>query len=141
MKYLLPTFLVLPVMELYFLIQVGGSIGPLNTIALVFLTAIAGFMLVKSQGFKAITRAKEKLTRGELPTEEIFTGLFLVISGVLLITPGFVTDSIGFFFLIPQVRKGLFFIIPQFITVSPFEKSKPNQPNRDWIEGEYEKKE
>ena len=141
MKYLLPTFLVLPVMELYFLIQVGGSIGPLNTIALVFLTAIVGFMLVKSQGFKAITRAKEKLIMGELPTEEIFTGLFLVISGVLLITPGFVTDSIGFFFLIPQVRKGLFFIIPQFITVNPFEKSKPNQPNRDWIEGEYEKEE
>ena len=141
MKYLLPTFLVLPVMELYFLIQVGGSIGPLNTIALVFLTAVVGFMLVKSQGFKAITRAKEKLIMGELPTEEIFTGLFLVISGVLLITPGFVTDSIGFFFLIPQVRKGLFFIIPQFITVNPFEKSKPNQPNRDWIEGEYEKEE
>ena len=96
MKYFLPSFIVLPILEMYILIEVGGFIGALNTIGLVLLTALLGLMLLRQQGFRTLLNARNKLMQAEVPTEEIVTGIFLAVGGALLLTPGFVTDFIGF---------------------------------------------
>ena len=95
MKYFLPIFIGLPILEMYILIQVGTSIGAFNTIALVLLTAVIGLVLLRQQGFQTLMNARNKLMHSELPAEEIVTGIFLAIGGALLLTPGFVTDAIG----------------------------------------------
>ena len=97
MKYLIPTLLVLPLLEIFVLIEVGSYIGALSTIGLVLLTAVLGLVLLRHEGLTAINKARNKLLNAEMPAEEIFTGFFLAIGGLLLITPGFVTDLIGFF--------------------------------------------
>ena len=138
MKYLIPTLLVLPLLEIFVLIEVGSYIGALSTIGLVLLTAVLGLVLLRHEGLTAINKARNKLLNAEMPAEEIFTGFFLAIGGLLLITPGFVTDLIGFFCLIPFTRKALmnvlsksFFNIP---TVINTERSE-----QDWIEGDFRK--
>ena len=99
MKYLIPTLLVLPLLEIFVLIEVGSYIGALSTIGLVLLTAVLGLVLLRHEGLTAINKARNKLLNEEMPAEEIFTGFFLAIGGLLLITPGFVTDLVGFFCL------------------------------------------
>jgi len=88
MKYLLPTFIVLPILEMYVLIRVGSNIGAFNTILLVLLTALIGFALLRVQGFRTLMNARNKLGMAQLPAEEIITGIFLAIGGALLLTPG-----------------------------------------------------
>ena len=107
MKYLLPTFIVMPILEMYVLIQVGSYIGALETIGLVLLTAVLGLALLRQQGFEAMSSARMKLQQSEIPAEEILTGFFLAIGGVLLITPGFITDAFGFLLLIPNTRTAI----------------------------------
>ena len=138
MKYLIPTLLVLPLLEIFVLIEVGSYIGALSTIGLVLLTAVLGLVLLRHEGLTDINKARNKLLNEEMPAEEIFTGFFLAIGGLLLITPGFVTDLIGFFCLFPFTRKSLmnvlsksFFNIP---TVINTERSE-----QDWIEGDFRK--
>ncbi len=113
MKFLFLLFLVVPLAEIYLLIQVGGVIGAWPTIALVVGTALLGAVLVRSQGFSTIVRVREQLERGELPAMEIFEGLFLLVAGALLLTPGFFTDAIGFACLTPPLRQAL---IRQFLS-------------------------
>ena len=141
MKYFLPIFIGLPILEMYILIQVGTSIGAFNTIALVLLTAVIGLLLLRQQGFKTLINARNKLVRSELPTEEIVTGIFLAVGGALLLTPGFVTDVIGFMCLIPFTRKlFLSLLASSFFPVSSFsDKSSYTNKDKDWIEGEYKK--
>ena len=104
MKYLLPTFIILPILEMYVLIKVGGSIGAFNTILLVLLTAFIGLILLRAEGFQTLFNARKKLQRSELPAQEIFSGFFLAIGGALLLTPGFITDVIGFLCIFPVTR-------------------------------------
>ncbi|GIS74417.1 MAG: phage exclusion suppressor FxsA [Gammaproteobacteria bacterium] len=141
MKYFLPSFIVLPILEMYILIEVGSFIGALNTIGLVLLTALLGLILLRQQGFRTLLNARNKLMQAELPAEEIVTGIFLAIGGALLLTPGFVTDFIGFMCLLPFTRRLLMSqIATSFFNVSGFSEQK-EQKQGNWIEGEYKKDE
>ena len=141
MKYFLPSFIVLPILEMYILIEVGSFIGALNTIGLVLLTALLGLILLRQQGFRTLLNARNKLMQAELPAEEIVTGIFLAIGGALLLTPGFVTDFIGFMCLLPFTRRLLMSqIATSFFNVSEFSQQKEARQG-NWIEGEYKKDE
>ena len=104
MRALLLLFIVMPIIEMWLLIQVGAEIGPLYTISLVLLTAVIGVQLLRQQGFATLWRGRRKLEEGQLPAQEIAEGIILAVSGALLLTPGFVTDAIGFAGLFPPSR-------------------------------------
>lgn len=97
-------FLVVPIIEIYLLIQVGQVIGAGWTIFLVVFTAVIGVWLLRIQGLSTLTRAQQKMQHNELPAREILEGMGLVVAGALLLTPGFFTDTIGFFLLFPPTR-------------------------------------
>ena len=104
MKVLLLLFIVMPILEMWVLITVGGIIGPLLTIGLVLLTACIGLTLLKYQGRGALLSARQKLAANEIPAREMADGLFFAVGGALLLTPGFITDAIGFACLTPGIR-------------------------------------
>ncbi len=104
MRVLFLLFAILPIIEIALLVQVGGLIGGWNTIGLVIITAFVGAYLVRREGFQTLQAAQSKMQHNELPGKEMVEGLLLVIAGVLLVTPGFVTDIIGFLFVIPGSR-------------------------------------
>lgn len=106
-KVLFLLFICVPLVEIYFLIQVGQNIGALSTILLCILTAALGAILLRIQGMLTLMKAREKLRRGELPADNLLEGLILLVAGVLLLTPGFVTDLVGFLCLIPSLRSVL----------------------------------
>ena len=89
-------FIFIPIIEIAIFITVGSNIGILNTIAIILLTAIVGIFFVKRQGLNLLFNAQRNMAQGIMPTEEIKGGIFLLISGLLLITPGFFTDCVGF---------------------------------------------
>ena len=99
-------FLIIPILEVYLLIEVGSLIGVLPTVALVVLTAIIGVNMLKQQGFATFARLQNKLSVGQMPAMEMMEGVILLISGALLLTPGFFTDVLGFLGLIPFTRQG-----------------------------------
>lgn len=101
---LLLLFVVMPVVEMWLLIEVGSKIGALPTIGLVLLTAMIGLALLKRQGVSTLARANQRMAAGEMPAEEMVEGIFLAVGGALLLTPGFITDFIGFCCLIPGLR-------------------------------------
>ena len=100
-------FLTVPLVEIYFLIQVGQEIGAFSTVLLCILTAALGAILLRIQGILTLMNAREKLRQGEIPADNLLEGLILLITGVLLLTPGFVTDVIGFLCLVPSLRSML----------------------------------
>ncbi|HSH28432.1 MAG TPA: FxsA family protein [Thiohalobacter sp.] len=104
---LLLLFLTVPLVEIYFLIKVGGWIGAVPTVFMVVFTAVLGALLLRHQGFSTLQRLQLSMTRGELPAVEMLEGVVLVISGALLLTPGFFTDALGFLGLIPPLRQAL----------------------------------
>ncbi len=104
MRILLFLFVILPVVEIYTLIKVGSAIGAMSTIALILVTAFIGAGLLKRQGYATLARAREKMGQGALPAREMVEGIFLAVGGALLLTPGFITDGIGFCCLIPNLR-------------------------------------
>lgn len=97
-------FSLVPVAELYLLVLLGGKIGALNTIAVVILTGVAGAWLARQQGLGVLARVRGSLAQGVVPAAEMLDGLFIVAAGVLLLTPGFLTDLAGIIFLLPQTR-------------------------------------
>jgi len=97
-------FLVVPIVEIYLLIQVGQVIGAGWTVFLVVATAVIGVALLRIQGLSTLGRAQEKLRNNELPAREILEGMGLLVAGALLLTPGFFTDTIGFLLLFPPTR-------------------------------------
>ena len=105
MRYLMLLFIVVPILEMWVLIEVGSEIGALSTVALVFLTAVVGLALLRQQGFETITRMNQRMNEGQLPAAEILEGVALAVGGALLLTPGFITDAIGFACLIPLSRR------------------------------------
>jgi UPF0716 protein FxsA len=96
-----------PVVELYVLIKIGAVIGALPTLGLIILTAIMGAALLRQQGLVTLHRFRTALDEGYLPAMEIVEGVALLIGGVLLLTPGFVTDAVGFLLLLPITRKAM----------------------------------
>ena len=101
-------FICLPALEIYLLIEVGGEVGALNTIALIFLTAIIGLYFAKHQGLQTLKSGIINLYQNKIPIYEIMSGASIAIAAFLLIVPGFFTDFIGFLLLVPFTRKILF---------------------------------
>lgn len=97
-------FSLVPLVELAILIEVGRHIGVFNTIALVVLTALAGAFLARSQGFQVLHRIRGELDEGRLPTASLLDGGLVLAGGLLLLTPGVLTDALGFALLIPVTR-------------------------------------
>lgn len=100
-------FVIVPVVELSLLITVGGYIGTLPTVAIVLLTAFVGASLLRREGISTLTNARTKLEAGQMPAMEMLEGVMLVIGGAFLLTPGFLTDIVGFSCLIPPIRKAI----------------------------------
>ncbi|HHH46896.1 MAG TPA: FxsA family protein [Thiotrichales bacterium] len=100
-------FLTIPLVEVYLLIKVGGWIGALPTIGLVVFTAVLGAALLRIQGLETLQRFQMTLASGQIPAMEMLEGVVLAVSGALLLTPGFLTDTLGFLGLVPPVRRWL----------------------------------
>lgn len=100
-------FLAIPLIEIYVLIQVGSIIGAIPTVFMVVFTAVLGSLLLRAQGLATLTRVRATMERGEVPAVEMFEGVFLLIGGALLLTPGFVTDALGFLCLITPIRRAM----------------------------------
>ena len=98
-------FILVPIIEMWLLIEVGSRIGALSTIALVCLTAFVGLGLLRQQGFSTLMRVNQRMEQGQLPATEILEGVVLAVGGALLLTPGFITDAIGFLCLLPPTRR------------------------------------
>lgn len=142
MRFLLLLFIVMPIVEMWVLITVGSSIGAVNTISLVLLTALIGIFLLRQQGLETLWRGREKLRQGRVPAQEMLEAITLAISGALLLTPGFVTDSIGFVGLIPICRRMFIKGLLYKIKITPLNKAETTfnhsqrGPNEDIIDGE-----
>jgi UPF0716 protein FxsA len=100
-------FLVVPIVEIYLLIQIGQVIGALWTVFLVVLTAVVGVWLLKIQGMSTLMRAQEEMQAGQMPAQEMLEGMGLLLAGAFLLTPGFFTDTVGFLLLLPPTRTWL----------------------------------
>ena len=111
MPILLIIFVLIPIVEITLLINVGQLIGVWYTIALVLLSAFVGVNMLRHQGLATLGRAQQKMQQGEMPQQEMIEGLVLAVGGALLITPGFVTDIIGFCCLVPFTRIGFIKIV------------------------------
>lgn len=154
-------FLIIAVAEFYVLIEVGGALGAGMTIFLIILTGVIGVNLLKQQGFEVVNRLQAKMAQGQAPAQEMVEGILLIISGAFLITPGFITDLLGFLTVIAPIRG---FFARSLIAMgwfkmsagqaSPFGQQEPNNnpqggafkqskpPVEDdgVIEGEFERK-
>ncbi len=98
-------FLVVPIVEIYLLLEVGGLIGAFPTIILVVLTAVIGAGLLRQQGLSTLARLQQNMGQGKIPAQEMIEGVLLAVGGALLMTPGFVTDTMGFLCLLPFSHK------------------------------------
>lgn len=105
----------LPILEVYTFIQVGEAIDVWPTIGLVLLTALVGTALIRWQGMTVLRRAQEALGRGEAPLREVFDGVCLLVAGALLLTPGFITDAMGFALVLPPFRVGVLLMVLSLI--------------------------
>ena len=120
----------IPLIEIYLMIKIGGAIGALNTIFLIFFTAITGIYFARLEGLNALRAGFRQLIKNEIPIYEMISGAALAFAALLLIIPGFLTDFMGFLLIIPTTRR--FFIK---IISSKFNKKKING---DFIEGDFE---
>ena len=97
-------FTIIPFLEIYLLIKIGSYIGAFNTLIIVVLTGFLGALLARHQGLKTMLRVRENLARGEMPAEHLLDALLILLAGIVLLTPGFLTDLAGFIVLIPTTR-------------------------------------
>jgi UPF0716 protein FxsA len=111
-------FLIVPVFEIYLLIQVGQLIGALWTVFFVVFTAVIGIRLLKIQGLSTLSRAQQKMSTGQMPAEEMLEGMGLIVAGAFLLTPGFFTDTAGFLLLLPPTRGWLVALMVQKVMAS-----------------------
>jgi UPF0716 protein FxsA len=139
MRIWLLIFVTTPIVEMYLLIEVGGYIGAPATIALVMLTAVIGVTLLRRQGLATLTRGVTRMQQGEVPAQEMAEGILLGIAGALLLTPGFVTDTVGFALLTPGIRQRLIarVLASMELRVTP-PGSAGTTPAGTTIEGDFE---
>jgi UPF0716 protein FxsA len=104
---LLILFIGVPILEIALFIEIGGWIGLWPTILIVIATAFAGTTLLRAQGLATLARAQESLARNEAPVVEAFDGMCLLLAGILLLTPGFATDTAGLLLFVPAVRHAI----------------------------------
>ncbi|NOC93692.1 FxsA family protein [Ruegeria sp. HKCCD6604] len=119
--YLFLAFLLVPIIEIALFIQVGGLIGLWPTLAIVVLTAVLGTVLVRTQGRMALGNLQRSFAELDDPTEPLAHGAMILLSGALLLTPGFFTDAIGFALLVPGVRVAVFRYLRSKVTVAQFQ--------------------
>ena len=122
----------IPAIEIYLMIKIGGVIGALNTVLLIFLTAITGVYFAKMAGLNTLKSGINQLVKNEIPIYEIISGAALAFAALLLIIPGFLTDTIGFLLIIPVTRK--------LFIKSISSKFEGKRNNKDIIEGSFEEK-
>ena len=118
----------IPAVEIFLMIKIGQNIGAFNTVLLIFLTAIIGIFFAKKQGLSTLRSGILNMYKNEIPLFEIVSGASIAFAACLLIFPGFVTDAIGFFLLIPWTRK---YFVRSFL-----KKKNVNSETKDYIEGE-----
>jgi len=135
----------IPVIEIGLFIQVGGWLGLWPTLAIVILTAFIGSNLLRQQGLATLGRLQGSVSKGENPMDPIAHAAMILVSGVLLLTPGFFTDAIGFALLLPPVRKAVIkrgaarILQSNTVVFSNMSQSRPNTTNRtDTLDGEFE---
>jgi len=141
MMWLLIAFIAVPMIEIALFIQVGNAIGLLWTLLIVLLTAIAGTMLVKTQGLRTMGSIQQSFSQLEDPTEPLANGAMILFSGALLLTPGFFTDFVGFALLIPGVRRAVFLWARSKIKVKSFsmgQQPREPEPNDRVVDAEFE---
>jgi len=133
-------FLIIPIIEVYLLIEVGQQIGAGWTVLLVVLTAVVGVNLLRQQGISTLMRANQSMSQGQMPAMEMMEGLFLAVGGALLITPGFFTDVIGFICLLPFTRRGIIhYLLLKSVITSSYTVHQENRGSKGshTIEGDY----
>lgn len=109
LHYLILLFIGLPILEFALLIEVHGMVGFLPTILLVFLTGVAGSYLVRRQGINILFKIRQEMNAGNLPAPQMMDGVMILIAGAFLVTPGLITDSVGFALLLPFIREKIRF--------------------------------
>ncbi len=128
-------FIIIPIIEITVIVQVGALLGAWPTVALVILSAWLGAKYVRQQGLATLQSVQTKMAQGQMPSSDIVTGLMLLVAGVLLVTPGFVTDILGLSLLIPNVRQAIAQLakkhikLNQFATGTPFQHGAANDVN------------
>ncbi|MEM7304473.1 MAG: FxsA family protein [Pseudomonadota bacterium] len=141
--FILLIFIGIPLIEVYLFIEVGEQIGALPTVLLCITTALIGSAMVRAQGISTMAKFQQEVATGQMPAATMMEGFALMLGGILLITPGFFTDAIGFLCLIPYTRRAVIsrMINNMVVTGSGFsdypERTKPKDPNV--IEGEFRK--
>ena len=135
-------FVTIPIVEIALFIQVGGWLGLWPTLAIVVLTAILGTFLVRAQGLMAISKIRSNLQEFQDPTESLAHGAMILASGLLLLTPGFFTDAVGFALLVPPIRLALFHWLRSKVKVQSFVQTdyrREQRPSTDdgVIDGEF----
>ncbi len=136
-------FIAVPLVELAVLIQVGGVIGVIPTILLCLVTAVAGVALLKREGLATLMRARAAVDRGEPPAIEMVEALVLMFGGVLLLTPGLITDLMGFLCLLPFTRRrAIASLVGRFnVRSGPVPSADGRKTGGRVIEGEYRRDE
>ena len=127
-------FILIPIIEISLFIEIGSIIGSFYTIILIFITAIVGVFFVRQQGISTFQKLTSQLQNLETPVQTMFEGLVILISGILLITPGFFTDALGFLGLIPFTRIIFIKLVASYI-LSRY--GKQSNQNKNTIEGEF----
>ena len=103
-RFLVIAFIIVPIIEIYLIVQVDAAIGGWETLGLLVLDSVVGAWLVRREGFSILARVQTTLSRGELPTNDLVEGLLVLFAGALMLTPGFLTDALGFVLLLPPTR-------------------------------------
>lgn len=140
--FLLAAFIGVPLVEIAVFVQIGGWIGLWPTLVLVVLTAVLGTWQLRAQGLATLLRARDQVDRGALPARELFDGACLLVAGALLLTPGFVTDGVGFLLFLPPVRDTLRQFLARYVQASMAARSSsggvgPESARGPIIDGEF----
>jgi len=131
MNSLLIALILIPIIEIYLFIEIGGQIGAFNTISLIFITAIIGVIYARYEGLNTLRSGFSQLIKNEAPVYEIISGAAIAFAALLLIVPGFATDLFGFLLIFPLTRKLIFGKI-----INKFKNETKNK--KPYIEGEFE---
>jgi UPF0716 protein FxsA len=135
MNTVLITIILVPIIEIYLFIKIGGQIGAFNTISLIFITAVIGIIYARYEGLNTLKSGFSQLVKNELPAYEIISGAAIAFAALLLIIPGFATDVLGFLLIFPFTRKIIF---GRFIDKFKNETKNKTKNEKPYIEGEFE---
>jgi len=133
MNTVLLSIILVPIIEIYLFIKIGSQIGALNTILLIFITAILGVFYARYEGLNTLRSGFSQLIKNEIPAYELISGAAIAFAALLLIIPGFATDVLGFLFIFPITRS---FILKKFS--KKFTNKKNQQEKNQFIDGEFE---